>query len=393
MNNIKKLESLSELCIQSLVQNKEQFPVIGGVPIRLLYPYLKRINITSSHLLRFEKFNPDWIFDDEDDSLWSGFLKMEFPSNVNDKYVASKDKIIRFYLDTLKTFGIDIHKDETFKDPIQAMMIRNKLKRCIKRDPMSYKYMIPHRMLYLQYQEDLKRKEIQVAANLRLQMEKIKMERDQKSSVTVGEKFYIANTSSFGRKRGKNVVNGIGILPPLTSHSTKRDTNGSPKRPHVERVAFGGMAGRKIDPNAFKIISRDPPLKTTSNPVVNPPEERPTGTTTPVSPRRPLRTQDRHSTGQNIFLNKRHKRIKRPLTSTTNPITPANNTKPQGTKKHRSSIFQSQTTTRATTTNDTARTANTNNTNPNSQQNNGNKPIFTVKKTRSLQNYLKNKQR
>lgn len=329
------LEMLSEYCIQSLVRNKEQFPVIGNMPFRLLKDYLKRINVNVHQLMRYEKYNVEWIFDD--DEMWIDFLKMDFPTNIHEQYVNNRDKIIKYYKESLRSMN-NLNLDASHG--VTVVMLRSRISQVIKRDPKTHKYKVPYRMLYLQYQDDIKLKEAQVAENLRLQMQKIKEERDKKSTVAVGEKFFIDNITSKRKRHG-------GVTPVWQPVHKKEPIEVS-KRRHVERVAFGGMAGRKVNPDAFKIVSRDPPPRIPS-PVkqIEQKERRSRSPPLITTPRK----QPRNSSGPNIFLNRRPRPLHRSPNkkdnnrsshiSTHEEPSSTNNSNP-GTKKKASSIFSTQ---------------------------------------------------
>lgn len=335
-----KLETLSEYCIRSLVQNKEQFPIIGNMPFRLLKDYLKRINVSVTQLMKYEKYNVEWIFDD-DEEMWGGLLKSDFPTNIHEQYVHNKEKIIEYYKDSLRSMiGLNLEDN----DSVIAIVLRNRISQAIKRDPKTHKYKKPFRMLYLQYQDEIKLKEAQVAENLRLQMQKVQEERAKKATVAVGEKFFIANT--VGKRKRQSST-------PIWKPAHKRE-HVEVQRRQVDRVAFGGMAGRKINPDAFKVVSRDPPLAITPTATTPPPrgssptkysEQNEHRSKPPALLTAPRKQQARNPSGQNIFLTKRPRPMQRSPQRQESMLAPANvstTTANQGSKKKPSSIFQRQ---------------------------------------------------
>lgn len=258
--------TLSELCLQSLIRNKDKFQVIANIPYRLINKYLKRININAIQLMRYERFNLEWIFDD--DELWLDFLRADFPTNVHEKYVNNRDTIIKYYKDAIKSIYYDngankINKDgyssenENDDDFLIKIILKNRISDTIKRDTTTKKYKVPYRMLYLQYQEDIKLKEAKITENLRLQMQRIKEEREKKSAVIVGEQFYIDNTARRNRGYRKRQFVDRMYMAPTKRMSLQNGTNQKNKnRKPVERVAFGGMAGKRIDSRLFRTIPR-----------------------------------------------------------------------------------------------------------------------------------------
>ena len=264
--------TLSELCLQSLIRNKDKFQIIANVPYRLIDRYLKRINISVVQLMRYERFNIEWIFDD--DELWLEFLRADFPTNVHEKYVNSKDTIVKYYKDAIRKIYHNNNNnqnnnknDDDENDLLIKIILKNKISESIKRDTNTKKYKVPYRMLYLQYQEDIKLKEAKITENLRLEMQRIKEEREKKSTVIVGEQFYIDNTVGKNRNYRKRYLMdrlsmaGSAKKMSLPKCGTKQM---SENRKPIERVAFGGMAGKKIDSKLFRTIYKDPVIDKTN---------------------------------------------------------------------------------------------------------------------------------
>lgn len=262
--------TLSELCLQSLIRNKEKFQVIGNIPYRLIEKYLKRININANQLMKYERFNVEWIFDADEEELWLNFLKVDFPTNIHEKYVNNKDSIVKYYKDAIRDIYDNKNKNNINKednDKLNKIILKNKVSDTIKRDINTKKYKVPYRMLYLQYQEDIKLKEAKITENLRLQMQRIKEERDKKSTVVVGEQFYIDNTVGKNRRnyRKRRLMDKMYITSFNRGFKSQGDTRQlNENKRHIERVAFGGMAGKQIDPRLFKKISNTQLVKNTN---------------------------------------------------------------------------------------------------------------------------------
>ncbi|CCK70753.1 elongin A KNAG_0F00840 [Huiozyma naganishii CBS 8797] len=304
------IPSLKELCTRSIVKNKDGLVSVENVPLRLIKDSLKRINIGVGQMTRYERSNPLYVLDREADTeFWLEFLKQDFPTNVHDQYVTSKDSIKEYYTNVLLDFGVDLN-DGSQLDEYRVYRIL--LKRWLVRDATLGKYNVPYRMLYFKYQQDEKRKQEQVVERLRIQVQMAKKERELKSTVAVNESFYINNIKNKTRKGPSSVKlqSQFGVSKPKTV-----------VRRNVERVAFGGMAGRKLDPAKIRAVSRDLPNVVPSIPPVGKKPQNSTiaTNTSTIDPPRgrpapepiPRSTRKRQDDSQNIFLTT--KKPKRPL--------------------------------------------------------------------------------
>ena len=162
------MEDLTTLCQNELIKNPKIIDNLSHVPYRLIKRVFEVIHIKVDQLLMIERSNVFYIF--EDDDIWLGLLKSEFPGNVHDSFI-SDGKVIREYY--TREFAPVM---ETLS-PLERERFKLCLHEKLRRDLETGKYRIPYRMLYFQYQEDIKRREAESAEKLRLTVQKINKER------------------------------------------------------------------------------------------------------------------------------------------------------------------------------------------------------------------------
>ncbi|EDO16643.1 hypothetical protein Kpol_529p23 [Vanderwaltozyma polyspora DSM 70294] len=229
--------SLSKLCEIELVRNYRLLEDVSNVPYRLISNALKLMKV--DQIRRLEAANVLLIFDD--DELWENFVKQEFPLRVSDLYTSRRDIIQTYYLSFVKKNDPELFNND-------RELIDNLLNSSIKKCHLNNKFRLPYRLLYLRYEEDDIRKAKQSTERLRLQMRKIKEERESKQSVKVDHLFYSHN-NNIGTKRKAKLQNDRSDLfkKSLKQHQTRlkkfKDGGFDIAKGHAKRVAFGGVAG------------------------------------------------------------------------------------------------------------------------------------------------------
>ena len=342
------MEDLTTLCQNELIRNPKLIDNLSNVPYRLIKRVFEVIRIKVEQLLMIERSNVFYIF--EDDDIWLGLLKSEFPGNVHDSFI-SDGKIIREYY--INEFAPVM---ETLS-PLERERFKLCLHEKLRRDLETGKYRIPYRMLYFQYQEDIKRREAESAEKLRLTVQKINEERERKQTAVVDYSYILKSRRHGSRKRV--VFWGPGSEGRAFGLSNQRQQQQMKKKKKPERLAFGGAAGGLVPQNCHG----DSPEKVGANPSdpceasINK-ERESSGSVTSVPqsqqqvihPTRAPVARRQHTKNQNIFLSTIRKR---PLSvPRTHELTPTDRVKHVGdnsagtsaqphigTKKKRSLIF------------------------------------------------------
>ena len=350
------MEDLTTLCQNELIKNPKIIDNLSHVPYRLIKRVFEVIHIKVDQLLMIERSNVFYIF--EDDDIWLGLLKSEFPGNVHDSFI-SDGKVIREYY--TREFAPVM---ETLS-PLERERFKLCLHEKLRRDLETGKYRIPYRMLYFQYQEDIKRREAESAEKLRLTVQKINKERERKQTAVVDYSYILKSRRHGSRKRV--VFWGPGSEGQTFGSSSQRQkkmiTMTMTKKP--ERLAFGGAAGGLVQQNCY---NNSPGEKVGANPgdaghnpcgvPVNK-ERESSGCTASVSqlqqvvhPTRAPVARRQHPKDQNIFLStikkrppsvpRTHEPISALKTKHVRDNTSATSAQPHiGTKKKRSLIFNS----------------------------------------------------
>lgn len=284
------MRSLSQLCEVSLMRNYQQVQNVANVPYRLIKSILMKVKF--DQLCKLEKSNVLLVF--EDDELWLNLLKQDFPTSTHDSYTSKKNGIWQYYVEFAAENDPAVleEQSELFEIRLQSML---------RKDPANGQFMIPYRMLYFKYQEDVIQKQEKSAERLRLQMKQLQQERKKNQIVVVEPSFYAKNQPRRTLKEHHSEL----FRKTVKEHGSRlrHFKNGGfdiPKR-HNTRVAFGGSAG------GLSVPSTEP-----SSPRANETSARPTGdpkrdteVKAPAAPPPPPAVKKRRAEPPSIFLNRK----------------------------------------------------------------------------------------
>lgn len=301
------MKSLSEICEIHLMRYHTQIDGVPNVPYRLIKQILEKMKV--EQLRRMEASNVFLIF--EDDELWCKYLKLDFPTNVQDVYVSKKDKILEYYRRYIMEKDPELIREE-------PQLLNNWLTNCIKKDVETNRYRLPYRMLYEKYERDVIEKQEESARRLRQQMRHLEEQRQKKQTETIEGAAAAAFAASMGKRTHNNSGRSELFKRSLKDHKNRLQhfksggfdiahrLKESEKKPANPRLAFGGTAGSGTKHTRENIPHTTPSTATNIN-------------TTPTT--KPLVKKRRPETQPNIFLNQ--KRLKRKTISNNITSVPA----------------------------------------------------------------------
>lgn len=318
------MKSLQTLCEISLMRNHSNIQSVSNVPYHLLKRILQKVKIPQ--LLRLEKSNVLLIFDD--DELWLGFLKQDFPTNVHEQFVSKRDTICKYYFDFVKKNDIELYRSD-------QDLLKSCVRQSVVKDIRNNKYRIPYRMLYSKYQQEVEKKQEESAERLRLEMQKLQQEREKKQTIVVDHTVYFKKRNTKKTTRLENEAHSQLYMKSLKDHESRlkhfKDGGFNIAKRHAQRVAFGGKAGGQsstlkkgsvpIKAEPFKVNRQIDSLTVEKKDIPQP--------ITPVKKRR--------SESPSIFLNRKKPALLRPAPKTntagsrphSTPITDDHRTQPR----------------------------------------------------------------
>lgn len=215
------MKSLKELCEIELKRNYRSINDVSRMPFYLIEPCLKLMK--PEQLESIEKKSPLLVL--EDDHIWLNHLQNDFPTNGQDMFTSKKNTIEKYYTDFINENIDEIDRNCWLFVSIDELVNR-RMVQLVKRENGHWRTRIPYRKIYLRYKDDeIKKQEIS-AEKLRLQMQQIKKEREEKQTITVGSEFFNQNYKRYGRKTNETFFND-GNRSKLFIKSMKENANRS----------------------------------------------------------------------------------------------------------------------------------------------------------------------
>lgn len=194
-------------------------------------------------LVKLERTNPLLIF--EDDEVWYELIKKDFDPDFKYQYNSKKHSILQYFKlfiinHTKSGYGMDT---ETLRNFVHPLVSKNE----------DGNYRVPCRIIYERYSEELKEKDIRIAAKVREATQRINQEKSKIQITSMNEP-----KDPYFRLRSKNLENKSGIFAESLKDSQRRRQHFkavnalSTEKRVIGRVAFGGQAGVQTNNNINK---------------------------------------------------------------------------------------------------------------------------------------------
>lgn len=234
----KRILSLQESCLITLLRHHTSVEDISFVPYRLIQSLLRKVK--AEQLIRLELTNPLIIF--EDDEIWHNLIKKDFDPEFTYHYTSKKSDVLQYFKlaisDALSdhpgaSFSSDVTID-VLKNFVELILIRNK----------SGLYRIPCRLVYEKLREEISEKDKRIAAKVRETTQRIQQEKKQIQITAMKEPGSVLSH----RLKNKLFESKSKVFVESLKDSQKRRQQFKASTVRIEkrvvqRVAFGGQAG------------------------------------------------------------------------------------------------------------------------------------------------------